>query len=94
MKANPGHGLIVCAQQCDQCLFSPGKIVSDERRREILARIAREDAHFECHKATQGGRHAACAGDFKRDPLRTSGMRIAHALNAVILVDENGEVVS
>lgn len=92
-RASLGEGLLVCAQQCNQCLFSKDKIVSDDRRQEILRGLERDDTHFQCHKHTMKGTVAVCAGDFKRDPLRTSGFRIARALNAVVLVDEDGFVV-
>lgn len=37
-------------EKCDQCLFSPDKIVSNERRREILSDCKKNDTHFNCHK--------------------------------------------
>lgn len=92
-KAGDGDGLLVCAAQCDQCLFSKNKIVSNERRVSILSTIDAADTHFECHKATIQNRHAVCRGDYNRDPLRTTGMRVARCLDAVVFVDENGFVV-
>lgn len=89
-RPSTGEGLIVRAEPCDQCLFSKNKIVSNARRKEILAGLVRDDTHFICHKATNENRYEMCAGDFKRDPRRTTGMRIAHALDAVIFVDSDG----
>lgn len=81
----------VMAGRCDQCLFGKDKIVSDERRRDLLRKIAREDVHFVCHKATiaRGGRaNVCCRGDYDRDPGRTNLMRIAGRLGAVRFVTE------
>jgi hypothetical protein len=89
-KPHDGEGLLVAAKQCNECLFGKNKIVSDERRDEILVNIDRRDTHFTCHKASIQNRSAVCRGDYQRDPTRTNGMRIAYALDAVILVDENG----
>lgn len=94
MRASSGDGILVCAAQCDQCLFSRNKVVSDARRRELLQQLHRDDTNFQCHKATIAGRHAICRGDYDRGPHRTMALQIGHRLNALIFVDEDGFVVS
>ena len=37
-------------EKCDRCLFSPDKIVSNERRLGILSDCKNNDSHFICHK--------------------------------------------
>lgn len=45
---------------CKQCLFSKNKIVSDERKAEILKDCADNNKHFQCHKATIKGVQGTC----------------------------------
>ena len=78
----------VCAERCDECLFGRTPIVSDSRRRAILADIQRKDTHFICHKfALAGGQDVCCRGDYDRNPARTNLMRIAGRLGAVEFVE-------
>jgi hypothetical protein len=89
-------GFRVCETRCDQCLFSPDKIVSAERRAEILRTCAQRDTHFICHKwsiaAMDTGEDAedpngignvCCRGFYDMNPEGTNLMRIAHRLGAV-----------
>lgn len=45
----------VCAHPCDQCLFSDNKVVSEERKAELIATCIEKDIHFICHKGTIAG---------------------------------------
>ncbi|MBE8232383.1 MAG: hypothetical protein HAW67_01515 [Endozoicomonadaceae bacterium] len=45
---------------CGQCLFSKNKIVSDERKAEILKICKENNNHFQCHKATIKGVEGTC----------------------------------
>lgn len=36
---DPPSRLQVCIKRCDQCLFTPTKLVSDERKQELLTRL-------------------------------------------------------
>jgi len=56
--------MMVRAKQCDQCLFSSAKIVSDARRDEILDYCNVTGEAFECHKATIAGEKITCRGFF------------------------------
>ena len=77
----------VMAERCNQCLYSQNKIVSDERRAEILRNVARMDSYFVCHKASIKGAVVCCAGDWE---TRGGGQlgRIADLLGAVEIVAE------
>lgn len=77
----------VLKERCDQCLYGPNKIVSNERRAEIIREITRKDAHFICHKATMVGKEACCRGDWDQRGGGQLG-RIMDRLNAVEFVDE------
>ena len=78
--------------QCNQCLFSKNKIVSDERKAEILAATQSEDSFFICHKqqttktdAGDFGLGLCCKGFFDRYPTRP--IRMAKALGVVEFVE-------
>jgi hypothetical protein len=77
----------VMAERCNECLFGPDKIVSNERRSEILREITQRDSHFICHKATIEGLKVACRGDWDQRACGQLG-RIMGRLNAVEFVDE------
>lgn len=57
---------IVQKRMCNQCLFSRNKIVSDERKAEILADCESDNNHFECHKATIAGKKGTCHAFYKQ----------------------------
>lgn len=80
---------------CNECLFSTGKIVSDERREDILAECAQADAHFVCHKFTVAemtGQLSAdeanvcCNGFYRSNPEASTWMQIAGRLGRVEFV--------
>lgn len=82
-------GFQVATKRCDQCLLSSAKIVSDERRAEILRACATEDRHFVCHKFTiaDSDSQVCCRGFYDSNPAATNLMRIAGCLDAVEFVD-------
>jgi len=71
----------VRAKPCANCLYSKDKIVSDERRDELIEGLSRKDAHFICHK----NEDVCCYGFYKRNT--TNLIRIAQRLGAVEMVD-------
>lgn len=77
--------LQVYNERCAECLFSKNKIVSDSRRREILAQCARDDSHFVCHKASILCRNVVCRGFY--DTRSTNAIRIAGRLDALEFID-------
>lgn len=40
----------VCKKKCDQCLFTPNRIVSKGRKREVLKDTEKKNTFFVCHK--------------------------------------------
>jgi hypothetical protein len=74
----------VCVEKCDQCLFSLNKIVSDDRRAEILEECKSKDSHFICHKATLDGQNLCCRGFY--DTQTSQLIRIAGRLNCIEFV--------
>ncbi len=73
----------VCKEQCDQCLFSKHKIVSNARKREVLATCRQNDSHFVCHKT----KDVCCRGFYDANPAASNLMRIAGRLGAVEFVE-------
>jgi|SRR6187455_865335 hypothetical protein len=80
-------GFEVMAERCNQCLYGPDKIVSNERRAEILREITRKDCHFVCHKASIAKRDVACRGDWDQRGCGQLG-RIMDRLGAVQFISE------
>ena len=77
-------GFEVCEKQCDQCLFSPGRIVSKARMADILRKCRCEDSHFQCHKGSIAGRDVCCRGFF--DTQTSQMIRIAGRLGMIRFV--------
>ncbi len=70
---------------CGQCLFSKNKIVSDDRKEQLLDKIKDEDSHFICHKATIANQDIVCRGFYEN---KTSNLiRISERLNMIEFVD-------
>lgn len=82
---DPDLGLKVAHKRCDQCLFSSGKIVDDERRDEVLENCRKTGRYFICHKATKRRDAVVCRGFFDTEP--NQACRMATALRLVIFVD-------
>lgn len=74
----------VYAERCAECLFSKDKIVSNARRKELLADCRSRDTHFICHKASIAGDSICCRGFY--DTQSTNLIRVAQRLGAVEFV--------
>ena len=70
---------------CNQCLFSKDKIVSNERRKDILNDCRKSDTHFICHKATIEGKDICCKAFY--DNQTSNLIRISQRMNMVKFVD-------
>jgi hypothetical protein len=79
----------VCAEKCNQCLFSENKIVSDKRRQSLLNEIVKEQSYFECHKATIAGKNTCCRGFYDSLGHRSQMIRIAERFGAIKFVEVN-----
>lgn len=76
----------VYEEQCDQCLFSPTRIVSAKRVAEVLRDCVKKDSHFICHKATIQGKDIACRAWYDR--MTSNLSRIAGRLQMVEFVKQ------
>lgn len=47
---------------CNNCLFTENKIVSESRKEEILARCKSNNTQFICHKASAKKMRVVCRG--------------------------------
>jgi hypothetical protein len=77
----------VMAEKCDECLFTPNRIVPKDRVQEVLDRC--EQSHFICHKASIAGgplANTCCRGYYDREPHQTPAMRLAAMLDIVTFV--------
>lgn len=75
---------------CDQCLFSKGKIVTDERKEEILQDCQRKDSFFICHKS----KGVCCSGFYER--FSTGFLQVAGRLGKLSFINtlsyQRGEI--
>lgn len=76
----------VMSRCCNQCLMTRNKIVSNERRKEILSITNDRDCAFTCHKATIAGRDIACRSHFDLTGGGRLG-RFAFWLGQIVYVD-------
>lgn len=72
----------VCAHQCNECLFSANRVVSQRRAKQIVTDCLKNDDWFVCHKFSILGLRVCCRGFWdrhKRDvyPLRLAQMFIS-----------------
>lgn len=79
--------LLVCNQQCNQCLYSKNKIVSDDRRREIFKRLKNTGDYFICHKASIVGEDVMCAGYYEAHRESSLLIRLGILLNRIFFID-------
>lgn len=76
----------VMAERCNECLFSKNKIVSKERKAQIIRQITRgEGSWFHCHKASG----VACRGDWDKYGCGNIG-RVMRRLGAIEFVPVPG----
>lgn len=88
--------LKVMSEACNQCLFGPNKIVSDERKEAVLAECDRTDTYFICHKSSirDPNERAACAGFHAAFPRVGKLQRMARHLKLIEYIDpETGKKV-
>lgn len=75
----------VCEKPCDQCLFSDKKIVTDERKDEILNTCSQDETHFICHKGSIIGQDIVCNGFYRK--LTTPYLELMKQLGRIEFVD-------
>src|SRR5262245_53885180 len=83
-----GKHLLVAESPCDECLLSKNKIVSDERRDQLLETCWRGGTYFICHKATLKG-HAVICHNFAKtnDGAGNVSIRVAERFGFIKYVD-------
>jgi hypothetical protein len=69
-------------------LLSKDSIVSPARRKDILKTCAKEQTHFQCHKATIEGKDILCKKFYDKFGHLSQMVRIAERLNMVEFVDQ------
>jgi len=79
--------LNVCHKLCDQCLYSKNKIVSDERKEELLQSLQRSSYYFVCHKASILGVKVMCRGYYEANQDTSTLIALEHELELVNFVD-------
>lgn len=64
---------------CDECLFSSKKIVSEERKKQVLEDCERQETFFICHKSSMNGDRIACHG-FRKSGIACQPLQVAERL--------------
>ncbi len=58
----------VFERKCRNCLFSGARLVSEERKNEILEACRRKKSHFTCHKSKRRGSDSVmCRGYWEKE---------------------------
>ena len=87
-----GMGFKVFKTPCKNCLLTKDKIVSDERRDELLETIKEEQSYFVCHKSSmdeEGVGEGICCKKFYDDLGHQSQLiRIAERLEQVEFIEQ------
>jgi hypothetical protein len=86
-------GFQVMRKRCDQCLFSSNKIVSDDRKQEILDGCLQQgdEKFFICHKSSIAGGAVCCRGFYDSLGEKVAIIQIAKRLQMVEFIDQTGE---
>ena len=79
--------LKVCDKMCNECLFTPNRIVEGERKDEILTECLSQDKWFECHKGTIAGTHIICRGFYNMHKNDIWPLRLAQMVNMIEFVE-------
>lgn len=95
MRMGDNPMLKVFNAQCEQCLFSKNRIVSNKRKVQIIAECIRKQQYFICHKPAvlkpsgkwSGSTDVCCNGFYEHMGHYSQLIRIAQRLNAVEMID-------
>jgi len=72
-------------ERCSQCLYSKDKIVSNERRSQLLRDIKQQDSYFVCHQSTIEGEDACCKGFY--ESASSNAIRMFQRLHMIEMVN-------
>lgn len=81
----PGVGFLVANKRCNECLYSKRKIVTDERRAELLESCKKTGRYFLCHKGTGAGGAVVCRGFYDVEP--NQACQVAGRLGLTVFVN-------
>lgn len=79
--------LQVCEKLCDECLFTPNRIVRDGAKEDIVEECLKADKYFICHKSTIVGREFVCRGFWNKHRNDVLPLRLAQMWNLVEYVE-------
>lgn len=77
----------VAKTHCSHCLFTPARIVSGRRMKQIIKSCLANDTHFQCHKGTLVGRNICCRGFYDAYQHDVLVIRLAKWLGIIEEVD-------
>lgn len=75
----------VCEKMCDECLFTPARIVNEARKQELIETCKKNGSYFVCHKGSITGNHQLCCKGFY-DNVQTQVTELAKTLDVVRFV--------
>jgi hypothetical protein len=73
------QGLRVMKKACRECLFTPNRLVSEERKNQLIEES--KDSFFICHEGTQRGQTICCRNFYERYKDISQGLKMAQFLN-------------
>jgi hypothetical protein len=105
LDTHPERFFQVCAEKCDECLFSKRRLVGGRRVKELVDAAIERDAHFICHKHSvrsllSGGQisekraNVCCRAYYDEIGDRVLVIRLARMLGIVVFVDQAGQPVA
>lgn len=73
----------IMKEKCDQCLFSKNKIVSNQRKKQLINECKEKQTHFNCHKTD----NVVCAGFNESMGEYSQSIRMAGRLGVIEYVE-------
>lgn len=81
-------GFKVYKTPCKNCLLTEERIVSPERKNEIIAEIAQQRNYFVCHKASMNEEEVCCKLFFDQMEGLSQHIQVAKMLGVVEFVEQ------
>jgi hypothetical protein len=77
--------------KCNECLFSKNKIVSEDRKKEIIEECVKQgnEKHFVCHKASMKNKNVCCRGFYNLYGFRVAIIQIAQRLHFIEFIEQD-----
>lgn len=77
----------ICKTKCKYCLFTKNRIVSPQRKREIVSNCLANQTHFICHSFQED--EIVCSGFYTQYGHNSQIIRIMDRLNALEFIAVN-----